>query len=336
MKKLLSILSMLILASVASAQPAVPQLPRAPVPVTNPQPCKLVLIVPQGARVWLDGLATSSVGTRREFNSMVDGSGYYEVKVRVDGKDTTRRVTVYGGKVTTEVFEEVSVLASPFERKSALPDNPDPLPVGDDNPWFSDSEQERIRSLWPTGLKFPEGLQFYRPTRQVQRSAVTDFPQKRLVNVLTVSFIPRPSFADYDVPGGLKHVPKSQWKSYVGIQRGKWIQHFDERVAFDGAYGGWLRRHNRIFEPDTVAVDLLVNQDDEPFEVRQIRYEDDGDYRARIAWRDETKAPVGYNGPGKQCATCHDKTGDVRYTSGNAPGGGANFSLSMKVGKKSE
>ena len=318
MKTLLSFLSIVILASVASAQPpVVPQLPKvkngpdkAANPPANPpansQPCKLVLIVPQGARVWLDGLATSSVGTRREFDSMVDRSGYYEVKVRINGEDTTRRVTVYAGKTTTEVFEGVSLPASPFERSksgSASPDNLEALPVGDDNPWFTKEETAKIKSVWPASVPWPDSLKFYSLPRRYQQMYTMNNGRSKF----NVPAKLEDHSATLEVSGGMERIPAHQWKSVKGLALTGKIKVWQEDVNVR-AYA-LVPMWRWTFPQGTVAYDVLFNEDGEIFEAR-TQTKDDDRWATKV-YKELAAAPTGYSGAGKACASCHNQTAQI-------------------------
>jgi hypothetical protein len=233
-------------------------------------------------------------------------------------------------------LKAVSQPALPFDPSTsadsttAKRDDLQALPVGDVDPWLPESEQKRIRAMWPKSIPIPHGLAFYRPTRWVQQSAVTDYPQKGLVDVLTIGSIPRPRREPYNVPGGLAHIPRSEWRAFPAATRGMWVEHFSETVPFSGAYGGKLRRINRQFSGGAFF-DLLVNRDGKAFELRAIEYDDDGNAEAMVVFKDASARPAGYERvKTSACLACHADAGAVRYSSGNAPGGGGNFSLPFK------
>lgn len=191
--------------------------------------------------------------------------------------------------------------------------------------WYTDDQQQRIRDRWPQSIPIPEGTKFYRTTKWVQRSAVTDFPQERRYNVLTVGTVTR-QLNEWSVPGGLRGV--GGWHSYLAVVRGAEIREVDAVESAAGAFGGQLRRVDRRFTK-AVFFDLLLDVDYRPFELRAM--EVDGDSLDPIVmWRDSSQAPAGYVRPKRsECVACHRRAGESAYATGNVPGGGGVFSYPM-------
>jgi len=189
------------------------------------------------------------------------------------------------------------------------------------------SEQEALKSVWPKSVPVPQGLSFYVPTRLVQRSAVTDTPQEGRYNELTVGWLGRQSQSPYDVPGGLEGISRGEWSAFPATIKGKEVKYFNKIDPFSGAFGGRLRRIDRSFEGGSVFYDLLVNARGKPFELRAMSF--DGDVpEPMVLFADHSEAPVGYNRVrSKDCLSCHQDAGSVRYASGNVVGGGYNFSF---------
>ena len=71
--------------------------------------------------------------------------------------------------------------------------------------------------------------------------------------------------------------------------------------------GGLLPKWRWRFPVGTVFVDVLTS-DGKVFEVRQREKKSDG-WASSTLYRSERYKPVGYKGPGKACAECHDKAG---------------------------
>lgn len=213
---------------------------------------------------------------------------------------------------------EASRQAVPFGLKS----------TADGSPWLPSSEQQRLRAVWPEGVPMPSDLAFYRPAQHVQRSAVTDYPQERRYNVLTVSWLTRRSQWPYDVPGGLDRISRSQWQAFPAVSKSVKPRVFEQIDPSATAYGGRLRRFDREFEAGTTFYDLLVNARGEAFELRAMDYQGGAEPEPMVMFADATKAPPGYvRVKSSACMACHADAGSVRYATGNVVGGGHNFSL---------
>jgi uncharacterized protein (TIGR03000 family) len=82
--------------------------PAANIGMAPPRPAFLLVRVPAGAQVLVDGHRTRQTGTRRTFHTPALESGeryYYEVTVRrPGGKRETRRVVVWAGRRVTVDF----------------------------------------------------------------------------------------------------------------------------------------------------------------------------------------------------------------------------------------
>lgn len=192
-------------------------------------------------------------------------------------------------------------------------------------PWYSEQEQDRIAARWPSRIAIPKGIKFYRSTKWVQSSAVVDYPQLRLQNVLTAVPIAR-KFNEWSVPGGLRGV--GGWRSYLGVVRGAEIRTFDAVEYSAVAYGHKLRRVDRSFA-GAQFFDLLLNADFQPFELRAMA-SDGGKLDAVVLWRDSAAAPIGYVRPKRhECVACHRRAGESSYGDGNVPGGGGIFSYPL-------
>jgi len=92
------------------------------------------------------------------------GQDHYKTLKMPMSQDDVRRA-VRGGQPAADPFEQ------PQQRQqSARPDRR--RAEGDSSsPWLSESEQQRIRKMWPASVSFPEGLKFYQRTVWGQRIA---------------------------------------------------------------------------------------------------------------------------------------------------------------------
>jgi hypothetical protein len=170
----------------------------------------------------------------------------------------------------------------------------------------------------------PENLAFYRSTKWVQRSAVTDFPQQ--LNVLTVGTLSRPR-NEWSIPGGLRHISRNEWQSYRGIIHTAKQTKFDAVEPNSTAFGGRLRRVDRSFE-GAAFFDLLLNRDGKAFELRAIDLTNGFD--PMVMHHDADAAPRGYARIERaECRNCHARAGESAYASGNVPGGGMIFSFPL-------
>jgi hypothetical protein len=229
-------------------------------------------------------------------------------------------------EIAKHMPREVSRQAIPFDRSSSSPEGEPTARPDDSGTYLAVSEQNKLLQLWPKHIPIPDGLAFYKPTRKVQRSAVTDMPQEGRMNVLTVGWLDRRSQPPYDVPGGLKDVQRNQWSAFPAVTRGVWVDYFNQIDQFRGAFGGRLRRIDRVFQPGTTFYDLLLNAQGEVFELRAMEYEGRVP-TPMVLFADASKAPRGYHRIGsKDCLSCHADAGSVAYASGNVVGGGYNFS----------
>lgn len=180
----------------------------------------------------------------------------------------------------------------------------------------AESQEPRASSelarLWPASVKFPAGMQMYRPTQYTQRSVNNDERPQLTPHLLTRDdelFGENPNRVfPYAKPGGL-HAAQG-WRSLVGIAlpEGQPVRTWQEYYGvFPRPYVRWK------FPVGTVVADLLVNEaNGQPFELRTLRKTESG-WVGRTPWQDD-HLPHGYQRTDRKCVECHKDAGDAhRY-----------------------
>src|SRR6185437_2276010 len=172
-------------------------------------------------------------------------------------------------------------------------------------PWLPQAEQERLAKLLPKEVKLGRGW-FYQLAPRYQ-------------NLFTMNSIPymqvdtlHDEHPEMTVSGGmLGHSFKSVKR--IEVPQGKkivvWKQSVDVRAFAPTPLIRWS------FPEGTRALDILLNNDGQVFEVRQ-QVKGDSDWETSIPFRDKTKFPVGYNGLERSCASCHSTTATIHDVPG--------------------
>jgi hypothetical protein len=180
--------------------------------------------------------------------------------------------------------------------------------------FYPQEKQARIKTYWPESVPFPAGLAFYEPTSYAQSTAVTDYPQTGEQNVLTHEWVPARNEAKYSVPGGLLGTRRSEWYSYVGVVKGRYVTNRLVVFPFSGAFGGLLRKKTWEFDAGTAFYDLLVNTDGRTFHLRVREKLPNGTWEPGILYNDRSAHPRGFvEVRGRQCASCHGDAGSAAY-----------------------
>lgn len=172
-------------------------------------------------------------------------------------------------------------------------------------------EPTRLEQLWPADVEMPEGLQEYQPFMYSQRLVENnnlplnhwqhihrDFP---FANGPAER---NPNLREWAAPGGLQGL--TGWQSIKAAYVPTQPYVFTTMVRPPNA-GISIRKTGWQFPAGTVFAELLLH-DGKVFELRTARKQAEGWLR-RIEHQDMSHAPVGYKGPGKACASCHDRAG---------------------------
>lgn len=171
--------------------------------------------------------------------------------------------------------------------------------------------RHRAASSWPTELKILDDLEIYDTARMTQKSgnrtgAGANFiVQRAAVGEKWLS------------PGGLEGVrgwrnvllrsPENRARYWLGPARPQ----------------EWLSEiiHQRHYADGALFADVLIGKDDQIFEVRTAEKRE-GQWRRRVAYRNEEFFPVGYRPVAlSKCAECHDQAGTGGYGVAMIPGG---------------
>ena len=180
--------------------------------------------------------------------------------------------------------------------------------------FYPQEKQDRIKTYWPDSVPFPAALAFYEPTRYAQSTAVMDYPQTGQYNVLTHEWVPAVDEAKYSVPGGLLGARRSEWYSYVGMVKGRYVTNRLKVFPFSRAFGGLLRKKEWEFDAGTTFYDLLVNTDGRTFQLRVREKLPGGVWEPGILYNDKEAHPRGFAMVrGRQCASCHADAGSAAY-----------------------
>lgn len=227
-----------------------------------------------------------------------------------DGKGWLGYVGSYSAK--DETLEGVSQSALPFDPPSKLSNaSPEAQDDGDNAPWLSRAETERIRSVLPRGM-VGKDTKFYSLAPLYQKLTTMNNGQTK-VNDITPLDHHEP--AELTLSGGMASIPHHRWSSYKGldIPSGTKIDVWSEDT--DVRAFALVPRWRWSFPRGTIAYDVLANDRDEVFEIRTQEKEDEG-WATKVVFRDKDKAPEGYNGIEQSCASCHSRTGEVRDVAG--------------------
>ena len=174
------------------------------------------------------------------------------------------------------------------------------------DPYYKD--QEAIKKMWPAGVEIPDGLRFYRPTRWAQYVVIQNgLDHRRWIpdteGVQNVSSNPN-SASPWRVPGGLEGY--TGWRSYLGstVDPDK-VQSYIDYVDAGARRDLPMRRWK--FPPKTTFVDLLVDEDGKPFELR-MRRNHSGEWKSEKVWSAKVSSSYrGHLGSGRTCSDCHSK-----------------------------
>ncbi len=174
-------------------------------------------------------------------------------------------------------------------------------------PWLPSDEQNRIRTdVWPAGVAVPKGLRFFRRTRWTQQLSHMNGVPSTFPHPIGSGDDPNMRFP-YRVPGGLENA--TGWHSYVGVSipEGAKVNVWRDGVPVSVAPYGWLPKQQHEWPDGTIFADLLVNANDEPFEVRVREKEKESWDAYRMFTKIETRPP-GYVRPKiRDCNACHEK-----------------------------
>jgi len=168
---------------------------------------------------------------------------------------------------------------------------------------------------WPPAVP-GDGLKPYTPTRISQRIAVTDgrpshqwydLNRDDVFQNAPTMFNPNRQ-TPWRVSGGMEGM--HGWKSLKLTNVAKSdVKVWRENLPIAGA-GRNLPGFRWQFPEGATFADLLVNDKDEPFELR-MRTKKDGKWRAQVVYENAAAAPHGYLGAAK-CASCHDHAGSSK------------------------
>ena len=174
-------------------------------------------------------------------------------------------------------------------------------------PWVEPDEQERLEKIWPVEK---EGFRFYKRTNYSQRVAVTNnrptiamyrHDQDDYWTNSPPAFNPNRDFP-WAMSGGMDKF--EGWKSHPAIFF-PWGGKLE--MTKEGFSGGRVK-HVWTYPVGTKFADMLVH-DGSCFELRVREKKEDG-WHAMTVFRGNRK-PEGYTGPGKKCASCHDRAGEA-------------------------
>jgi hypothetical protein len=152
--------------------------------------------------------------------------------------------------------------------------------------WLPESEQQRLRALWPNGVSIPKGLKFYRLTPAYQNLVVMNGRDYRAFH--SANQDRNNSLPIWLTPGGLTFSDRREWRNAVGlaIPEGSAIEWWLESIAVPNAPRD-LPALRWSFPNGTIAVDMLTHAGEDGercFELR-TREKHDGTWDAGIAYR---------------------------------------------------
>lgn len=181
-------------------------------------------------------------------------------------------------------------------------------PANDDGPWLNRADHERIKKTWPAKVDFPKSLKFYDLPRRYQQMYTMGGGTQRF----TISRELEDGSLDFQVSGGMSHIPGHLWSSYKGlaIADGKKIEVWRENT--DVRAFSLVPRWRWRFPEGTVAYDALFNADGQAFEIRTMtRLAVGKGWESEIVYKNRAIAPKGFAGAGATCGSCHSQPGNV-------------------------